>query len=45
MPKGSEALLDFVHGFLAKKMESGRIDELPEAYIYGNYPEEPDPAA
>jgi len=28
-----------------KKMESGRIDELPEAYIYGNYPEEPDPAA
>ena len=35
MPKGSEDLLDYVNGFLAKEKESGRIDELAEKYIYG----------
>ena len=34
MPKGSEDLLDYVNGFLAKEKESGRIDELAEKYIY-----------
>jgi ABC-type amino acid transport substrate-binding protein len=35
MPKGSEDLLDYVNGFLAKEKESGRIDELAEEYFYG----------
>lgn len=34
MPKGSEDLLDYVNGFLAKEKESGRIDELAEEYFY-----------
>ena len=34
MPKGSEALLSYVNGFLAREKESGRIDELADAYIY-----------
>ena len=34
MPKGSEALLAYVNGFLAREKESGRIDELADAYIY-----------
>ena len=34
MPKGSEDLLDYVNGFLAKEQESGRIDELAGAYFF-----------
>ena len=34
MPKGSEALLDYVNDFLAKEKESGRIDELAEEYCF-----------
>ena len=34
MPKGSEDLLAYVNGFLAKEKESGRIDELAEDYFY-----------
>lgn len=34
MPKGSEALLDYVNAFLAKEKASGRLDALAEAYIY-----------
>ena len=36
MPKGSEDLLEYVNGFLAKEKESGRIDELAEYYFLGN---------
>lgn len=35
MPKGSEALLDYVNAFLAEEKETGRIDELADEYIYG----------
>ena len=35
MPKGSEDLLDFVNGFIEAERESGRLDELSGAYIYG----------
>ena len=34
MPKGSEDLLEYVNRFLADEIESGRIDELAEKYIY-----------
>ena len=34
MPKGSEDLLEYVNGFLAKEAESGRLDELADEYIY-----------
>ena len=34
MPKGSEDLLAFVNAFLTEELESGRIDELAEEYIY-----------
>lgn len=34
MPKGSDALLAFVNGFLAEEKASGRLDELAEEYIY-----------
>ena len=34
MPKGSEALLDYVNAFLASEKASGRIDALAEEYIY-----------
>ena len=34
MPKGSEALLDYVNAFLKEEKESGRIGELAEEYIY-----------
>jgi len=34
MPKGSEDLLEYVNGFLAREKESGRIEELGEKYIY-----------
>lgn len=40
MPKGSEDLLAFVNAFLAEETESGRIDELADAYIYGSSAEE-----
>ncbi len=36
MPKGSEDLLDYVNQFLQKEKESGRIDELADAYFFGN---------
>jgi len=34
MPKGSEALANYVNAFLAKEKASGRIDELADEYIY-----------
>lgn len=34
MPKGSEALLDYVNAFLANEKASGRIDALAQEYIY-----------
>ena len=34
MPKGSEDLLDYVNGFLAKEKKSGRLDELAEEYYF-----------
>ena len=34
MPKGSEALLDYVNAFLAREKADGRIDALAQAYIY-----------
>ena len=34
MPKGSEDLLALVNAFLTEELESGRIDELAEEYIY-----------
>ena len=40
MPKGSEDLLAFVNAFLAEETESGRIDKLADAYIYGSSAEE-----
>ena len=36
MPKGSEALLEYVNEFLANERESGRLEELAQQYIYGN---------
>ena len=47
MPKGSEDLLDYVNGFLAKEKESGRLDELAEEYFlkYIEEDEELRPAA
>ena len=47
MPKGSEALLDYVNQFLADETASGRIDELAEKYIYRyiHMEEELEPAA
>ena len=35
MPKGSEALLDYVNDFLQKEKDSGRIEALAQQYIYG----------
>ena len=35
MPKGSEALLDYVNAFIKAEKDSGRIDALAEQYIYG----------
>ena len=34
MPKGSEDLLSYVNAFLLKEIDTGRIDELAEKYIY-----------
>lgn len=34
MPKGSEDLLAYVNGFLARERTSGRLDALAEEYIY-----------
>ena len=34
MPKGSEDLLEYVNAFLEEEMDSGRIDELADEYIY-----------
>lgn len=34
MPKGSDALLEYVNSFLKEEQESGRIDALAEEYIY-----------
>ena len=34
MPKGSEDLLDYVNGFLAREKRNGRFDELADKYIY-----------
>lgn len=34
MPNGSEDLLEYVNGFLAKEKESGRIDELADDYFF-----------
>ena len=34
IPKGSEDLLALVNAFLSEELESGRIDELAEEYIY-----------
>ena len=35
MPKGSEALLEYVNAFLEEEKASGRIEALAEQYIYG----------
>ena len=35
MPKGSEALLDFVNDFLADERDSGRLAALEAFYVYG----------
>ena len=35
MPKGSEALLEYVNAFLEAEKTSGRIEALAEQYIYG----------
>ena len=35
MPKGSEALLDYVNAFIEAEKASGRIKALAEQYIYG----------
>ena len=45
MPKGSEDLLEYVNGFLAKEKESGRIDELAEYYFLGNAEDDGEPAS
>ena len=45
LPRGSEALLDYVNDFLAREKASGRIDELAERYIYSSIPAETDEAA
>lgn len=45
MPEGSEDLLAYVNGFLADERESGRLDELAEAYIYRYIEEEARDAA
>ena len=35
MPKGSEALLEYVNAFLEEERRSGRLKELENIYIYG----------
>ena len=40
MPKGSEDLLALVNAVLTEELESGRIDELAEKYIYRSVPAE-----
>lgn len=37
MPKGSEDLLAYVNQFIADEKKSGRIEELQDLFIYGNY--------
>lgn len=34
MPKGNEALLEYVNEFIEKEKSSGRLDELAQEYIY-----------
>ena len=38
LPPGSESLLEFVNGFIARERESGRLDELGEIYLRGHRP-------
>lgn len=35
LPPGSESLLEYVNGFIAKERESGRLDELAEIHLRG----------
>lgn len=45
MPKGNEALLEYVNAFLKREKESGRLDELAEKYIFRNSEEALEDAA
>ena len=45
LPPGSEALLEYVNGFLEKERRSGRLDELSGQYIHLNIPQQAPPAA
>jgi len=45
MPKGNEALLEYVNAFLEREKESGRLDELAEKYIFRNSEEALEDAA
>ena len=38
LPPGSESLLEFVNGFIAREHESGRLNELGEIYLRGHRP-------
>lgn len=45
MPKGNEALLEYVNAFLQREKVSGRLEELAEKYIYRNSEEAREDAA
>ena len=45
MPKGNEALLEYVNAFLEREKENGRLEELAEKYIYRNSEEAREDAA
>lgn len=45
MPKGNEALLEYVNAFLQREKESGRLEELAEKYIYRDSEEAREDAA
>ena len=45
LPPGSEALLEYVNGFLEQERRSGRLDELSGQYIHLNIPQQAPPAA
>ena len=38
LPPGSESLLEYVNGFIARERASGRLDELAEIYLRGRKP-------
>jgi len=40
LPPGSESLLDYVNGFLARARQSGRLDELQAIHLHGRHREQ-----